>query len=120
LYPNLWFDDENILGGDNYELEICNGIKQAKIFIPLLTPEVAKDLSNGKTDNYYNDEWRMAVARNNELSIIPLAVSGYQIREPYHTSNFQSIIGCPTSAIEFDEPSGFVNLLKAIDEHLKE
>ena len=117
IYPNLWFDQENIRGGDNYDAEISYGIDHARVFIPLLTPQIAEDLRNGKTDNYYNSEWRQAAGRKGELTIIPLAAEGYSLREPYHAS-FEQIIGDNVSGISLTEPNALGSLKKAIDKHL--
>ena len=117
LYPNMWFDQENILGGDNYDTVIRYGIDHAKVFIPLLTPQIAEDLKNGKTDNYYNEEWRQAAKRKDELAIIPLAVEGYSLREAYHHV-FEQIIGDNISGISIKDANALSNLQKAIDKHL--
>lgn len=116
-YPNMWFDQENILGGDNYDTEIRYGISHAKVFIPLLTPHIAEDLKNGKTDSYYNEEWRQAAERKGELAVIPLAVEGYSLRESYHSS-FEKIIGDNLSGISLKDANALNNLQRAIDKHL--
>ena len=116
-YPNLWFDQENILGGDNYDTEIRYGISHAKVFIPLLTPQIAEDLRNGKTDNYYNEEWRQAANRKGQLAVIPLATEGYSLRESYHTV-FEQMIGDNISGISLKDANALSNLQKAIDKHL--
>jgi len=117
LYPNLWFDQENILGGDNYDTEIQYGINHAKVFIPLLTPQIAEDLKNGITDNYYNQEWRMAASRKDELAIIPLAAEGFSLRDDIYMV-FEGIIGSNTSGISLTDSNAISNLQKAIDKHL--
>ena len=119
LYPNMWFDQENILGGDNYNAEIRYGITHAKVFIPLLTPQIAEDLKNGKTDNYYNEERRQAADRKGELIVIPLAMEGYSLRESYHAI-FEQIIGQNISGINLKDASAQNKKQKAIDKHLNE
>ncbi len=116
LYPNLWFDDEKILCGDNYEKEILNGIKNAKVFVLLLTPSVAEDLTNNITDNFYNGEWRIALEKGK--MIIPLATEGFSLKEDYRKT-FENIIGYPISIIETKETNWFNKLLNDIDENLK-
>ena len=112
MYPNLWFDQENILGGDSYEREIGYGISNAQVFIPLLTPSIAEDLKAGKTDNYYNKEWRQAAERQGELTIVPLAAGGFSAREPYYKT-FEHFFSRDISCIDNTDA-----LLKAIDKHL--
>ena len=117
LYPNLWFDQENILGGDNYDTEIRYGISHAEVFVPLLTPQIAQDLKEGKTDSYYNDEWRQAAARKGEITIIPLATKGFSLRNDYYKV-FESIVGGSISGISLEDANALSNLQKAIDKHL--
>ena len=112
LYPNLWFDQEKILGGDNYDEEIRFGINNAKVFIPLLTSHIADDLNSGKTDNYYNDEWRQAAKRQGDLIVIPIAVDGFSPREGYY-GKFEVFFGHAISCLEQTD-----KLQKAIDKHL--
>lgn len=118
LYPNLWFDQENILGGANYETEIEYGINHATVFIALLTPQVAEDLKKNDTSHYYNEEWRMAAERKNELTIIPLATEGFLLREPYYKV-FEQIVGDKVTGISLSEDDdAFSKLEKSIEKHL--
>lgn len=117
LYPNLWFDQENILGGANYKTEIEYGITHATVFIALLTPQVALDLKNNDTSHFYNDEWRMATKRKKELTIISLATEGFSVREPYYKV-FEQIVGEEVSGISLSENNALSKLVKTIDKHL--
>ena len=117
LYPNLWFDQENILGGDNYDREIQYGIGHAKVFVPLLTPQIADDLQNGRTGNYYNEEWRMAANRKNELAVIPLAMEGFSVRADYYQV-FEHFFDDSIAAISLNEDHALNSLQKAIDKYL--
>ncbi len=118
IYPNLWFDQENILGGANYEKEIEYGINHAKVFIPLLTPQIVEDLKQGNTNNFYNKEWRMAVSRKGELTILPIAVDDFSLREDYYKV-FEGIVGEHTNGIHLSEYNAFNRIQKALDEYLK-
>ena len=39
---NVWFDNSSLRGGDNYDHKIEEAIAAARIFIPILTPHIAK------------------------------------------------------------------------------
>ena len=119
LYPNMWFDQENILPGDNYNTEIAYGIGHANVFIPLLTRQIAEDLKAGKTNNPYNDEWRMAAERRDkgELVVIPLASEGFSPREDYYHV-FENFFGVELSCKGLKEANAISSLQKAIDKCL--
>ena len=118
IYPNLCFDQENILVGANYEKEIKYGIDHAKVFIPLLTPTIAEDLKQGNTDRFYCEEWRMAMSRKGELTIIPIVAEGFSLRGDYYKV-FEGIIGKQISAIELSDHNAYRKLRQALDENLK-
>ena len=115
---DVWFDNSSLYGGDDYDRKIDEAIASARIFIPILTPNIAKDLSEGKIDNYYNLEWRKA-SQFGDKAIIPLALNGYDLRKPYHTQTFESIIHGSLSGINlmYDQ---WGKLLSSIEEHLKD
>ena len=114
---DVWFDNSSLHGGDNYDEKIEEAIAAARIFIPILTPHIAEDLIAGKTDNYYNREWRMA-SQLGDKTIIPLAVNGYDLRQPYHTKTFESIIRGAISGINLMNDQ-FEKLKYSIEEHLR-
>ena len=114
----VWFDNVSLKGGDNYNYEIEEAIANAKIFIPLLTPEVAEDLQQGNTNHYYIKEWRMAVQLGDKR-ILPLAVNGYNLRNDYHTKAFESIIGNSLSGIDLMQSDGQNRLIESLNTYLK-
>ena len=132
---DVWLDSARLYGGDNYEKEIADAIGKAKIFIPLLTPNVSKDLKNGETEHYYNKEWRIAQQLRNKV-IIPLAMNGYDLKENYHHT-FEDIVSQKTSGIDMTDSSdsqstnhalekidlmdsdGFHKLISSIEKHLQ-
>lgn len=114
---DVWFDNSSLYGGDDYDHKIEEAIASSRIFIPILTPHVAKDLSEGNVDNYYNHEWRMA-SQFEDMTIIPLALNGYDLRQPYHTQVFESIIHGAISGINLMHDK-FEKLRASIEEHIK-
>lgn len=81
---NVWFDNEKISTGDKYDIRIFNAIQQAKIFVPILSLNVAKDLEEDK-DKYYRKEWEIASGVNNDLKIMPIILPGYDLKGSYHS-----------------------------------
>lgn len=113
---DVWLDNARLYGGDDYEKEIEDAIAAAKIFIPILSPNIAEDLKRGDTEHYYNKEWRMAQQFKDKI-IVPLAVNGYSLRAEYH-KGFEGVIACQPSGIDMMLPDGFTELLKSISENI--
>lgn len=90
---DVWFDSAKLDSGDNYDLRIDKAIAKCKVFIPILSPQVKQDLCDGHIDRYYiKTEWALAKQRahnidsnSQKMYIMPLAISGYNEREKYHS-----------------------------------
>ena len=117
---DVWIDCEKLCGG-YYEEIIADAINKARAFIAVLTPNVANDFKDGSTNNYYNKEWKIA-AQLNKDRIIPLAVNGYNLREPYHNT-FKQIISLTDDrkidGFNLMEVGDYAKLLRRINELLK-
>lgn len=114
----VWFDNSSLNGGDNYNYEIEKAIREAKIFVPILTPEVADDLTQGNFDGkYYINEWEIAGLTGNKR-IIPLAANGYDLRASYH-KEFERIIGGSLAGVDLIKEDGFEKLIGSLDKELK-
>ncbi len=115
---HVWFDNSSLCGGDSYNQEIEKAIREAKVFVPLLTPRVAKDMELGCfEDKYYVKEWKMACQLGNKR-IIPLAVDGYDLRAHYHSSVFDSFVNNALSGIDLMQQDGFNKLILSLDKEL--
>lgn len=113
---DVWIDNARIYGGNDYEKNIAEAINDAKIFIAVLSPQVASDLESMVTDNYYNKEWRIA-QQFRDKTIIPVAINGYNLRSNYHTK-FEEIIGMKVSGINLMDSDGFAKLVASINEQM--
>lgn len=113
----VWFDQANLKGGDNYNREIEDAIAEAKVFVPLLTPHIAEDLSLNRTSNYYNKEWSMATQLDDKR-IIPLAVNGYDLRANYHTEGFETMVKSTLTGINLMQSDGLQHLIDTLNETL--
>ena len=59
---NVWFDNVNLNVGDPYKHVIHEAIGKAKIFMPILSPTIAKELEKQGESiaTFYSNEWRWA------------------------------------------------------------
>lgn len=124
---NVWFDNIRLDGGDDYNTEIPEAISHSQIFIPLLSPAIAEELqAHGEGINtFYSQEWRWA-AEKGGLTVIPVAIGGYDLRSDTHTT-FECLVGQAASGIDLDkrttdahtqEKVGYAKLLASIKKHL--
>lgn len=117
----VWFDYDKLRGG-YYEEIIANAIHKAKVFVAILSLDVAKDLEEGHTSNYYNREWKEAVELGEKDKVIPLAIDGYSLRASYHNA-FKSIISLTDEkkidGFDLMEAGNYSKFIKRINELLK-
>ena len=75
----MWFDDKELSGGDRYDVRISNAISECRIFIPVLSGQTKYDIANGVWRYYKDVEWP-AIEDNKTCSILPVTLSGFDIR----------------------------------------
>ena len=124
---NVWFDNVQLNGGDDYTTDIQKAIHEARIFIPVLSPSIAKDIEEKgeQIDNFYSNEWRWA-SEKGQLTILPVAIGGYDLRSQQHQI-FEHIVKHQTTGIDMsekansfmvNEKTGFTRLLDSIYKQL--
>ena len=119
---DVWFDSAKLETGDSYDARIAKAIATCKFFVPILSPQVKQDLCDGHSDRYYiSREWAFARQRanniegdNRKMFIMPLAISGYDERAPYH-SEFP-FAGHTVTNLMHSPMSRFIDTLKKNNE----
>lgn len=123
IFPNVWIDTQRLKVGD-YNAEIASAIGEAKVFIPVLTPSIAKHLIANDDSHYYRTEWAMAsqmtgsevADKKTGTYILPLALNGYDLFDnEYHRDCFEVITGCHNTGVNLMMPNGFSQLVERID-----
>ncbi len=71
----VWFDKDRLGGGDSYDDKIKNNIKKCALFIPVLSRNTERRVTNA----YFRREWHLAVDRDtfnarNVRFIVPVTV----------------------------------------------
>lgn len=112
---NVWFDNDRLKGGDDYDKDIAAAIDDSPVVITLLSPSVESHLRDGK-DSYYRKEWGMA-AEKEDKTIIPVAIDGYDLRGDAH-SQYEAVIGRKVSGVDLTLPDGLFRLMRSLDKHL--
>ena len=81
---NVWFDERNLQGGNNFDNEIPDAIYKSRVFIPVLSSQCAKDMMEGNWRFYKNVEWATAQtyknSADNDFSVLPVRLFGYDMR----------------------------------------
>lgn len=116
---NVWFDNERLHGGNDYDRSIDGAIAGAKVFLSLLSPQVCADTEAGATDRYYRKEWSLA-RQWESLGVIPVAIDGYALRDPRHAAIFENEFPHRHTGIDLTQKDGFARLTQAIDDYLQE
>jgi len=81
---NVWLDNQKLDVSDTYSSRIVDAINQSKVFIPLITPNVAADLTTG-VDRYFHHEWELATGPNTGIRFFPIVTFDYDYNSEYHT-----------------------------------
>ncbi|MBQ3121101.1 MAG: toll/interleukin-1 receptor domain-containing protein [Bacteroidaceae bacterium] len=113
----VWFDNEKLKGGNNYDREIREAISQCRIFIPVLSSQVQSDLCSGATRYYKDTEWSYAQTHYNtdetKISILPLKILGYDERS---SDNYGKLPQCIQKSTVFNlETSPMSTLIDTIN-----
>ena len=90
---NVWFDNKNLYSGDKYYEKIKKALQNCLIFMPILTAQVANDLSAANLSRFYlRKEWSVAKDRYaiKTVKVIPLATNDYDLDQDYHTKGFRN------------------------------
>lgn len=116
---DVWFDDRDLQGGDKYEKDIPVAIADSRIFVPVLSSQVQKDIEESSWRYYKDIEWSTAQAMcntNSEYKVLPVRLPGYDIRSK---ANSDSLPQCMRSTA-FDLEKCSVNeLIARINDLLK-
>ena len=86
---NVWFDNKDLgyVGDIGYEERIANALKQAKLFVPILSHQVKADLGGvqdveGNDERWYMiNEWQKV---GKDVLIAPICIGDYSVRSDYH------------------------------------
>lgn len=108
---DVWFDERNLAGGDNYDAVIPDAIYKCRVFIPVLSAQCQLDMANGNERFYKDTEWATAQTRQNmgdeNFKVLPVRTPGYDTRSQ---ANAESLPPCMRVTI-FDLEQNSVNAL---------
>src|SRR4051812_24173643 len=59
----VWFDQNELVGGDAWDAKIRRQIKECTLFVPIVTPN-----TNSRPEGYFRLEWKLAVDRSHLMA----------------------------------------------------
>jgi TolB-like protein len=70
----VWFDQHELRGGDQWDARIRGQIKACALFIPIVSPRTEE-----RTEGYFRREWKLAVDRTHDMAggrafIVPVVI----------------------------------------------
>ena len=70
----VWFDQDELRGGDTWDTKIRNQIKTCALFVPLISQRTEE-----RTEGYFRREWKLAVDRTHDMAgrkafIVPVVI----------------------------------------------
>lgn len=75
---NVWYDRNNLLGGDKFMQEIEEAIETTKVFVPVFTSNIAREAMDS---HVYRHEWNKAISMQQSMGsrnfIIPVNEEGF-------------------------------------------
>lgn len=117
---DVWFDERNLQGADNYEKEIPTAIAESRMFIPILSAQCQKDLIDNASRYYKDTEWSTAQTicnTNEQYHVLPVRLPGY---DPRSQTNRENLPKCMQVTIFDLEKSSVNELINRIKELLKQ
>jgi hypothetical protein len=72
----VWFDQNELRGGDAWDASIRKQIKECWLFVPIISAN-----TNARTEGYFRLEWRLAVERSHKMAddqpfLLPVLLDG--------------------------------------------
>ena len=72
----VWFDQNELRGGDTWDTKIRNQIKTCALFLPLIS-----QLTEDRGEGYFRREWKIAIDRTQDMGgnrafIVPVVIDG--------------------------------------------
>jgi len=87
----VWFDREELRGGDAWDRRIREQVQDCRLFIPVISAHTA-----ARDEGYFRREWKLAVDRTHDMAedkafLVPVAVDGTSERTARVPDSFKHV-----------------------------
>jgi TolB-like protein/tetratricopeptide (TPR) repeat protein len=102
----VWFDKNELRGGDAWDAEIRRQIHECSLFVPIISAT-----TQARLEGYFRREWRLAVERTHDMAdgvpfLLPVVIDDIEAQEAHVPDAFNAIHWTRLPAGE--TPTGFV------------
>lgn len=94
----VWFDQQELRGGDAWDQKIRRQIRDCTLFLPVISAN-----TQGRPEGYFRREWKFAVERTHDMAegmpfLLPLVLDGVPEREALVPDVFRTVQWTPVGA----------------------
>lgn len=94
----VWFDQQELRGGDAWDQKIRRQIRDCTLFLPVISAQ-----TQARPEGYFRREWKVAVARTHDMAegmpfLLPLTLDGVKDSEALVPDEFRAVQWTPVGA----------------------
>ncbi len=87
----VWFDQNELTGGDAWDKKIRQQIKDCALFVPVISAA-----TQARTEGYFRREWKLAVERTHDMAdhvafLVPVVIDDTTDREAHVPEKFREV-----------------------------
>lgn len=91
----VWFDQQELRGGDAWDQKIRRQIRDCTLFLPIISAH-----TQARPEGYFRREWKVAVARTHDMAegmpfLLPLTLDGVRDTEALVPDEFRAVQWTP-------------------------
>jgi TolB-like protein/Flp pilus assembly protein TadD len=115
----VWFDQSGLRGGDAWDQEIRNRIRDCALFVPIISSN-----TNARTEGYFRLEWKLAVDRSHLIAddaafLVPIVIDATAGAAPRVPERFRQLqwTNLPGAEVTPEFLRRIRRLLNPVEEH---
>src|SRR5258708_7933642 len=87
----VWFDQNELVGGDQWDAKIRGQIKSCALFMPVISAN-----TEARREGYFRIEWKLAAQRTHAIAdgipfLLPIVIDATRDREALVPTEFQEV-----------------------------
>lgn len=87
----VWFDQNELVGGDAWDAKIRKQIKECALFVPIISAN-----TQARAEGYFRREWKLAVDRTHDLAdhvtfLLPVVIDGTTDGKAFVPDKFREV-----------------------------